>query len=83
MASRPAFNISDIAGCRHQIQKIDDIERGGHPKCDMMHARAGAISEGHIMYAALAVHPCCPKPAALLIFGIFCDAKSDIVIKCH
>lgn len=39
VASPAALNINNIAGYRHQIYQVDNIEGCGHQKRNMMHAR--------------------------------------------
>ena len=79
MPPRPAFDIADIAGGRHQIEKINDVQRRGHPECGMVQPRPQPVGERHVMHAALAVHPCGPKATRVFIFGVFRHAKAHVV----
>ena len=83
MPPRPAFDVFHIPCRGHQIQKIDDIQRGRAPERKMVQPRSDAIGKGHVMHAAFPVHPCCPKLLALRIFGVFRYAKAKITVKGH
>ena len=81
VSARPTFDVVDIACGAHQIEKIDDVERIGYPERRVVQTRAKAIGEGHVMHAALAVHPGGPDFAALIIFGVFGHAKPDVIVE--
>ncbi len=83
MPPRSALDIGQIPRSCHQIEQVDDVERCRHPKRGMVQARSRAIGKRHVMHAALAVHPCRPKPPRLVVFGVFRHPKSDGIIKGH
>ena len=79
MPPRPAFDIADIAGGGHQIEKINDVQRRGHPKRRVVQARPQPVGERHVVHATFAVHPRGPKATRVFILGVFRHAKAHVV----
>ena len=49
----------------------------------MVQARPDAMGEGHVVDAALAMHPGSPEPAPVLVLGVFGDPEADLVVERH
>ena len=83
MATWPTLDVADIAGRGHQVEKINDIERGWYPKGNVMHTRPIAVCKRHVVYTTFTMHPGGPQFFAFFIFRVFGYAKTEITIKCY
>src|SRR5579872_3627406 len=79
--ARPTLDIAEIAGGRHQVEQVDNVERGRDPERDMVKARTQSVRKGDVMDAALAMHPSRPKLRPVVGVGIFRHAKADRGVK--
>ena len=83
MPPRPALDVVDVAGGRHDIEQVDDRQRGRHPERRVVHARSLAVGKGNIVDPALAVQPRGPERAGFLIFGVLRRPEAKVVIESH
>src|SRR5262249_7336121 len=66
MATRASLDLANMPAARHEIKKVNDIERRGNPESNMVQPRTDSVGERNIVHPSLPMHPRRPSRARLL-----------------
>ena len=81
MPTRAALDVGEVSRRGHEIEQIDDVQRRRDPECRVVQSRPATVRESHVVDAALSMHPGGPQHAAVLVFRVFGDAESHLVVE--